>query len=178
MSAYDLSTVVDQMLRTNPGVDPRVLAEKIVAQIPGRDLRSVLMLLMPRFVDDRRRLNLSRNPIVGGHPEKGNWSGKKDTAQQAARLRSARSHKSALIRESFQRWLDDNININGAYKRLGDCTYDDLMAAAELRSTQSRALAKKADDYRHVAHEVKKANVAIVDELPTKILRELAERAA
>lgn len=155
MSDFNLRAVVRDALTGTNEPDPGVIAAQVLSRIDPGDRDAALSQAMRLFV--RQVISETR---VGHRPA--------NVASLNAR-RSGHSAKVAAIREGWQRRLRDRVHTGDSeWKLLGDCNYDDLMAAAGERQQLADRNSAWAREYRAMAHEVKVAEVARFADLPVE----------
>lgn len=157
-SPFQLRSLVRDVIDRSDEVQPEKLARLVADAVPETYIRAALAETLESYVRvivDRRR---AVNPIVGWNPVPG----------------STISAKVIGIRDA---WLKDRVHIgNGSWKRLGDCTYSDLMFAAIERRRLARLNNDAADRYEALAKVVRGRGVDTVSELPPSDLLTLTRR--
>ncbi|MER5843247.1 hypothetical protein ABT099_23705 [Streptomyces prasinus] len=94
---------------------------------------------------------------------------------------AGRSAKVAAIRESGPRWLHDRLNTGAdprEWKRIGDCTFTDLMFAATQRRDQAARTSAAAERLERLAELLRSHGVDRVRDLPESILTKVGGAAA
>lgn len=128
-TAFDLRSLIREVLATSAATDPRDLAREVAARVPVEHLRGALELALVeavRVVSNRERHANREASVDPVRPSK-KWSDASDLYLKVLRQR-------------------EYISTDGEWKFLGDCTKDDLTAAAQLRFEQASrnvAVAKK-----------------------------------
>lgn len=80
--------------------------------------------------------------------------------------REVMSTKQHLIRTQYwPRFLAQSVTTADGYKRLGDCTAEDLLFLADVRAKQANELMMRSDQFRQLAGLVKKHRVRVLREL-------------
>lgn len=155
--SYDLRKTVRDFLDETDLTDFKEMAAELSARVPAKQLRDALAQALPHLlatVNQQRRMN---NPVLAG------------TA--AAPVRSAKVAGIAAMHAAALRVL---VHVgDGHNKQLGDCTYEDLMFAAEERREHARKNLAKADQFEALAERMHAAGVARVADLPSGDLADL-----
>jgi hypothetical protein len=159
-SNFDLRAAVAKVLDTSDLAEPDEIASKVAENVAARDLRSALALALVPYVriqmDNSRRSNV----ILNGDSD-------------VQRKQSARSPKVAAIRDAWAAALRDRVHVSDGWKLLGDCTYEDLLFAAEERREKARQNVARAERFEWLAERLQANGVARVADLPKNDLREL-----
>lgn len=153
---YSLRDAVFNVLDTSDLTDFAEIAAKVAENVPAKELRTALgecLVSYVRMTCSQRRM---ANPIL-------------HTGQQ-----SARSPKVAAIRDAHAAWLRELIAVDGGQKFLGECTYMDLMFAAEKRRKHAAETAAQARRFEEIAALLQEHAVETVAELPPSALLEVA----
>jgi hypothetical protein len=174
--AFDLHTVVNEVFDSTSATDPRDIAAEVAQLVPDEDLRLALtdaLEVYVRLTITRRRTtnaivgvtsynSAAPHPVSAQRPSRDSLSGGTQPQTTAT--------KQGAIRDRWAQALRDLVHVEGEYKTLGECTYDDLMfAVAERRklATQNNAAA---DRYERLAGVLAKHAVITVAELPREAL--------
>ena len=165
---FDLKALTDKVLTRSTGVrQTHELADQLLAAIPKAEYAAALRETLPMYL--RSRMALNRNlpsaetvadPYLDTKPRK------------SSQKNSAHSSATKAIRE----WWLDKVEVHvsdGGYLKIGECTFDDLMFAAQERRNRALDMANAAERFETVAKAVKDAGVATVAELPQKARTEL-----
>lgn len=148
MSDFILRELVREVLSGTDEADPGVIAGMVVAQIRKADRDAALSQTMRLFV----RQIISETRI--------------SHRATVTPIRPNRSMKVASIREESRR-LDDRLHVGASqWKKLRDCTYEDLLAVAAERQENADRNAAWAREYRAMASAVLDADVATFGDLP------------
>lgn len=148
---FILRHLVREVLSATNEADPGVLAGMVVARIDSTNRDAALSQAMRLFV--RQVISETR---VGNKPS------------NVTPIH--RSAKVSAIRDGWQRRLRDRVHVGGStWKQLGDCTYDDLTAAAMERQEHADRNAAWAREYRAMASAVLDAGVDRFADLPVEI---------
>ena len=143
---FDIRAAVRDAIEAGLSPDPEVLAEKVAADIPAKDLRAALASVLPTFISTR--LSLSRASTLRPQPEV------EPTPGQSKWVR----HASVL-----------NVPVVGAdglRKFLRDCTTEDLLAMVEDRRSRAAANEAMADKYEALRAMLAKRRARVVGDLP------------
>lgn len=155
--SYELRKVVRDFLDETDLTDFKEMAAELAARVPAKSLRDALAESLPHLlatVNQQRRMN---NPVLAG--------------ETPAPVRSA---KVAGIAAMHAAALRDLIHVGaGVNKQLGDCTYEDLMFAAEERREHARRNAAKAAQFETLADRLRANGVDRVADLPAADLADL-----
>ena len=153
MTAFNLRQTVRDMLTESDVADPGRIAEMVMVRIAPDDhataLSQALRLFVRQVISETRTGNAPTNvtPI----------------------LSRGRSWKATGIRDGWQRRLNDRIHVGDSdWKLLGDCTYDDLIAAASERQQLADRNAAWARTYRAFAAALRDTGAATFRELPAE----------
>jgi hypothetical protein len=162
MTDFDLRRSIRAIVEETDLASPEEITEKLAGQIPARDLRAVVTVLLRDYV----RVELSRLRM-GAH------GGDNPDAT------TNRSAKVAAIRAAAPRWLRDRVFVGGSeWKLLGDCTADNLSyLQQERRDNAARSLAA-AEFFASLEKLVRRHKVARVSDLPPRALGTVGELAA
>lgn len=154
-SQYNLHDAVASVLDTTNLTEPAEIAAKVAENVPSRELRRVVGELLPAYVREvnRHRRNLGL------------------TSENANQ--SARSSKVAAFRAIGRAWLRNRIQVESGWKLLADCSYEDLMWAAENRRQIAAQNFAKAEEYEALAQHVQAHGVDRLADLPDAALDEL-----
>lgn len=164
MQDFNLTQVVADVLDGTDLASPDEIAAEVVANLSSRQLRAALAQALPLFVARAIQYRRSSNVILD--PTQARAAEGTASVEVVGGKQSARSLKVSGIRDAWARALADRVHIDGGYKLFGDCTYDDLVFAAEERREHARRNAAKAKQYLAVADRLKKLGVETVSELP------------
>lgn len=199
MSDFNLRRLVRDVLATSPLTDPHALADEVLSQIDEADLRPALGQVLASMVREEIRASrngglpptFSRPSTTSPPPASGprlTLHTQRDVTQTLTEqpggytvslpkprqgARPARSAKVAAIRAAAPKWLSERLNTGtepGDYKRIGDCTFEDLMFAVEQRREQVVRTAAAADWYERLAELVRTHGVELVRDLPESVL--------
>ena len=155
---FDLRVAVAEVLDGSGLTSLDEIAAKVAANVPSKDLRAALALALRPYVRElvgRRRM---ANPVL--HPG----------VTRAEIERSARSPKVAAIRAQHAAWLRDLVHVEGGYKPLGECDYDDLMFAATERRELAVRNVRQAERLEQIAELLHEHDVETVADLPAHVL--------
>jgi hypothetical protein len=166
MSDFSLNELIESSWESGP--DPDDIAAKVEPQIPDSELRGVVRMLLTRYIaNSKPRLAQVIN---------GRWSDEPDPQparqQPKAPARQQRSSKVAAIRE-HGRFLRLSVSVaQREWKRMEDCTYDDLLYAAQLRRHKASQTVSAAEQYEELAELLQVHNADTVGDLPKSVLDE------
>src|SRR5262245_58955494 len=145
MGSSDLHALVAIVLEDTDLAEPTDIAAEVARRKPRAVLRDAYETALVGYVrvvnNEHRRHNVIIRP----------------------------SAKVAAIRSAWQRSLRDRVEFVGGWKLLGDCTYDDLMAAAKYRRQLADRNQAMATAYEALAHRLTAAGVATAGDLPEPV---------
>lgn len=160
MSDFVLRHLVREVLSDSDEADPGRIADMVLAQIPPRQTRTALAQALRLFV----RQVISETRTARNEP----------TVTPISR-----SAKVAAIREGWQRRLDDRVHgAEGSWKKLRDCTYDDLLSAATERRQMAERNNAWARQYDAWARLLTEHDAETFGDLPAEIQMHALGRAA
>lgn len=146
MSEYDIRGAVRDALAAGYSADPNLIADKLVGEIPGRELRAVLADVLPTFVSTR--LGLYRQSLLTPSPER----------------EPGVPRKSAVVS------LLAPVRAVDGWHFLKDCTVEDVLRLVEERRDRADRLNARADQYQHLADLMVKRKARVVGDLSEKDL--------
>lgn len=155
---YSLPDAVREVLDTTSLADPDDVAAKVAENVPSNKLRTVVRVLLPAYVREHMRAQRASNPVIS----------------DAHRTRSARSSKVAAIRAEHERCLRDRVFTDAGWKLLGECTYENLVYAANARREDAERNMARAAQYDALAAALQEHGVATVGELPATVVHSVA----
>lgn len=138
--------------------DPRAVATRVIEKLSAEEYRAALEIALPSYV--RVVNNAHRSPSVGN---------------------PSRSAKVGAIRAWHERMLLAEVDPSGSgndWKRLGDCTRDDVLALAAHRrkiADENRAAAQR---YERLASEMNELGVEHVSDLSASVLSSVLDEVA
>jgi hypothetical protein len=141
--------------------DPHELAEAVLARLgkSPRILRAALAEVLPQFLAAFT-------------------SRKRNTTISSRSRISNRSAKVAGIREWFPRFLSETLFTEQGWRRIGECTADDLLFAASQRRKRAISEGIRANQYTRLADALKNEGVDTVAELDETTVRAALDDAA
>lgn len=156
--AFVLRHLVRDVLDSTSEADPGVLAGLVLATIPRGKTREALAqtlrIYVRQVITESRSVNATVTPI-------------------------SPSVKVAAIRDGWQQRLGDRVHVGESHwKLLRDCTYEDLLSAAEERrqlADQNQARARMFDAWARLLTD---HNVKTFGDLPTDVQAHAVGRAA
>lgn len=161
MSHFNARDLVREVLRSSTRADPGDVAAEVYKRIPashrGDALQQLLRLFVRQVISEERT---SHAPSV-------------------VSAVSGRSAKVRSIRDAWQRRLKDRVHVGDAHwKFLRDCTYEDLLAAANERRELADRNAAWARTYSEWAALMTDHNVQTFGQLPPTVLQDALGAAA
>lgn len=161
MTAFNLRSIVRETLADTSDADPGVVAEQVLAAIPKARTRDALEQTLRLFV--RQIISEQR---VSSPPSN-------------VRTIPTTSAKVAAVRDGWQKRLRDRVHVgDGAWKFLGECTYDDLLSAAAERRDLAERNAAWARQFDSWARLLTEHDVETFAELPLTVQADVLGRAA
>lgn len=119
-----LYTIVNEVLETTSESDPRSIAAEVLASIPDEGWREVVSPALVSYVSSL--VTRSRQGVP----------------TQPNRPKVVRSAKVAGIRDDWQRFLGERVQVEGTWKRVAECTVSDVQVLArERRDVAARNVA-------------------------------------
>lgn len=145
---FSLRALTTLVIETSEAPDPEDLAEEVYQRLTPEEREAALREALKPYV---------REAVVQ-HRQR---------AFAAVRRREpTRSWKADGIRSDWERLCRVNVHIgHGKWKHLAQCTYEDLIAAAEERAKMASQIAAQAEIYRSYAERVQQAGVATFGDL-------------
>lgn len=138
---YDvIRTTLDESTET----DPRVIATEVLAALPDEDWREVVAPALVSYVFSF--VTRSRQGVPA----------------QPRRLKPVQSAKVAGIRDDWQRFLADRVQVDGTWKRMGECTVLDVQALARERRNVAARNAEHAKRFEKLAKDMQAQGAATV----------------
>jgi hypothetical protein len=197
---FNLRHVVREVLAASTMNDPHALAGEVLRRISKDDYKAALQQCLANMVREEIRSHrnggfLSAPPqrsapprltlhagsdtpeVMSEHP----GSGPMASVGRAPAKKPGRSAKVAAIRASGPKWLTDRLYTSAdprEWKRVGDCSFTDLMFAAGQRRDQAARTSAAADRLEVLAELVRKYKVDRVRDLPASVLAEVGGAAA
>lgn len=201
VTSFSLRHLIREVRSASALVDPHDIAKEVGRHIDDRDLRAALDQCLSYAV--REVIRHSRNGgLPSFPPEPSTPSGPRLTlhtqsqpevmAEQSGGVprpvikaapvrRPTPSAKVAAIRAAGPKWLSDELRISAdprGWKRIGDCSFTDLMFAVAERRDQAARTSAAAGRYERLAELVRAHGVDRVRDLPTSVLAEVGGAAA
>lgn len=177
MSDFNLRQLVRDVLTASTMADPRDLASEVFRRIDPDDYAAALTQCLPDIV--REQIRASRNRVdevtlelehapATEVPVMAEMPGPVGRTKQ----RPVKSAKVAGIRDWWQTKLRERVHIGSSeWRLLGDCTFADLMFAAQERRSIAAANSVKASEYAGLAEALQAHGVERVRDLPADALR-------
>lgn len=126
---YSLPDAVREILNTTGLSDPQDIARELIRRMPATAIAETLEAVMPLYV--RQRIGAERAL----------------TSPRAAQGVLVRSSKVGGITTWWRQVLEDSVRTSNGYKRLADCTRDDLTYLANGLRNSADAMLIKAQRY-------------------------------
>ena len=156
---FNLAELIIQITE-EVGPDPGKIAARIHELIPEDQRNGVMKRLLVSYVRAHiPRLSQAVSMAV---------------AQAAGRpVRSGRLNRSAKVAayQEYSALMRATVSTGpGAWKWFGDCTYDDLMYAADNRRTKAAQTLAQAQEFEEWATLLKRHDVTQVSDLPAEVI--------
>jgi len=159
---FHLPEYVREVIDGTDLASPAEIAEHIVNTLDPHQLRAALRQALPTYVRavvaherTKTRLGGMLPPVTGSGP-----TGPPNTSAKVRAIRNAAP--------GWKQALHDRIHVGGGnWKLLGDCTYDDLLFAANERRAYAKRNSEAADRFDRLAallHRVGARSVAALPE--------------
>jgi hypothetical protein len=185
---FNLRQLVRDVLAASSSTDPHQIADEVLDAIEPENYRTALAEVLPVFVRELNRVNRNGMPTLPQAPATSTLTAPRTLKAVAASTPAlqekpataaparpiVRSAKVAAYQDMGLRWLDTRLNTGSdprEWKRIGDCTFADLMFAAHDRREQARKTLAKAQQYQNLAELLQFHNVQRVRDLPADVLR-------
>lgn len=149
--SFDLDALVRRQVRASDTPDPRVIAAAVAESIPAAELRGVVARLLPDHV--RVASGRVRQATLGGRRGSGKWRAVAESANDIAIFRVP-------------------VCVNGTWKFLGDCSREDVKAAAADYRALAAANTARADAFDGLGRLMARRRVERVDALPASSVEE------
>lgn len=147
-----LNEYVETVLTLTTQSDPREIAAEVLASISDADLRDCLEDALPMYVS--RYLTRGRGGVPT--PEK-----LEEDLKPVAPVRSA---KVGAIRDHWAKFLDERVQVNGNWKKVADCTVQDVQALARERREVAAKNVAHAKRFEKLAEDMQAQGAATVAE--------------
>lgn len=147
-----------QGLRPQVGGDPDLLVDALVRAVPQQFLRDALRTTIRNWV----LVQLNRERRSGTTPTL-------PMVPTASTLKQGRTVSAKQQQRKYARWdeiCSTMVRTATGYVEFGDCTYDDLLFAADDRQRHADLNQQQADRFRTYAALVKKHKVKKTHDLP------------
>lgn len=167
-----LHVTLKHVLATTTLTDPKDLAEAVTARLDPEDLDPALQEALVYWVRSHTARSRDGVPdeLIGS-----TTGGTRNLEVVTATTRKPnRSAKVAGIRDWWQSFITERVNVDGVWKLTGDCTVEDIEAlAASRREIASRNLSH-ADRYQALAARMRSEGVETVQDLGREKIADLA----
>ena len=147
-----LNEYVTVTLATTTKSDPREIAAEVLASIPDEDLRGCLGDALSTYM--RWYITKKRDGVPT--PEK-----LEEDLKPVAPVRSAKVN---AIRDHWAKFLDERVQVNGNWKKVADCTVQDVQALARERREVAARNEAHAKRFEKLAEDMQAQGVATVAE--------------
>lgn len=161
VAEVDIETVRDRVIRLAQKLEgPHDIAQAVLAEIDPEDgVRQAFSEILPeycRIVLTNQRRSMSRTILEDAAPDA---------------TPAVRSAKNDAIRNWFQRYLELQLCVGDTWKRMGDCTADDLMFGAVDRRKKANELLFRAAELNALADALASSDKKHVRDLPEAVVR-------
>lgn len=136
--------------------DPSIVAAAVLDQLTPRQCREALSLVLPNWV----RIELSRTPT-----------------QPRTKLGGIGRGKDARVRDWHRRQLATPLSTGSGWKHFGECTVEDLHAAATSRYEKAAQTHAEGDRLVKIANYMDETDRRTVAQIPPTHLKQLMEAA-
>lgn len=184
---FSLRHLIREVLDASTMCDPHVIAPEVLRRIDKADLKAALGECLPSMVREMIRSSrsgglLAGSPRLHAGPDRPEVMSERPGSGPVAPVggkpvkKPGRSAKVAAIRASGPKWLADRIHTSAdprEWKRVGDCSFADLMFAAGQRREQAARTSAAAERLEVLAGLVRKHGVKRVRDLPASVLAEV-----
>lgn len=169
-SAADLRAVILELGAADP--DPGVVAEKITAQLTDREAHVVARATLRNYV----RLVLVNQSISTTSGQSSlDEAGEPAQYATASGQKTASAATAALI-DWYEAELMRPMNVGDEWKRLRDCTIDDLQHIVTSRRSKAADILAEAKRYERLRVAVKQHKAVTVADLDPAVGREVLAR--
>jgi hypothetical protein len=175
MTDFDIRLAVRGVINETDLESPEEIAAKVAEQVPPRQLRSVLSLVLRDFV--RVELGRSRRGAEQDVAASVHLSQHEPTEQQPPPPHVPSAKRAAIV-EYAQRWLRQRVSVADEWKMVGDCTAADCEAIADEREQNAARNAAAALLWRARAELLRQHKAARLADLPVPALTEAEGRDA
>ncbi|ORV82867.1 hypothetical protein AWC11_23190 [Mycobacterium interjectum] len=138
---------VVEAIAAHPSADVREIAEAAAGLAPAKELRSCLAEALVHVV--REEIGRTRRDSIDG----------------------ALGKKSPKLRDRASWWekmLTERVNIGGALKPLGDCTFDELGLCIASREKLIGQISEQIDNYKHLQKLMVEHGAGRVRDIPAQ----------
>lgn len=147
-----LNEYVKATLATTTKNDPREIAAEVLASIPDEDLRECLGDALAPYM--QWHITKSRRGIPT--PDK-----LEEDLKPVAPVRSAKVN---AIRDHWAKFLEERVQVNGNWKKVADCTVQDVQALARERREVAAKNMAHARRFEKLAEDMQAQGAATVAE--------------
>lgn len=154
MTVYDVREAIRAVVEDSDLTDPGDIAAKVVEQIPSRDLRPVLALVLREYVRTQlHSFERWRTRLEGEESQRPNRSAKREAIRAWARV----------LRKPVA--VEDNV-----WKQFGECTVEDLRFLAVDRRQNAAESIAAAERFEKYTAAVDECGVEVVADLPDDVI--------
>lgn len=150
---FSVRALIRQTVDGSGLVEPAEVAAKVAESIPDELLRLALAQVLPSYV--QTVFGGNRSSTRGGQP----------FVQGPSRA--------DRVRNWYQQFLAQPLQVNGAWKRLGECTSTDLVTLAADRRDIARRNERIAAEFDLMATQLKRRKVTHVCDLPAEVVEKI-----
>ena len=163
-----LNELVSRALDETLYKDPDDVAEWILCQLGWADRSALLSEVLPTAVGvvfSRRRLRESMQPEYEAEFDEAGCI--EDEDEDEAPRPASTSFRVARIRNNWARKLQTPLSVDGQWKRLANCTREDLLKVAVSLRNKADAMNQQADWYSNLASHLRDGEtVSVLAEEP------------
>jgi hypothetical protein len=156
-------------MTTQLGYEPvRAIASRLSAEIDGVDL--VVKAVLDELGTDPERLRFALAELLPDYVGTCIRVGRAERARSAGRSVVGNGKRRAIL-AWHERFLADQLHVADGYRRMAECTFEDLMFAAAERRTQAAATNATADGYERLANALHDYDAKTVEALPAAVVQ-------
>ena len=169
---FNVSVLMRQIIESSAADTPEELADEVITAIPEVHYREALLALLRGAIVRTMAAMRSALPSATDKATQAVVDHANGTKSEPHK-NSANSAKVASIRTWASRLSIRIFTNENSWKRLADCTFDDLVAAATLRQQQATAMVQRAEEFEAFAALVKEYEVDSFGALPEDVLEKV-----
>ena len=156
MNTADFRSLIEEAVDKTDRPEPRIIAGLVDNQLTDADRLELFAAFLPGIVGD-----IIRN-LRGSAPLPGENGRQKSNGQKTSRARR--------VKDWYAAWLNEALHVESTWKKLKDCTADDLLFAVKERSAQIDALHGAVTYYASLASLLEVHAVSTIGQLPRSVI--------